>query len=391
MGETPPATPQPVGVPVDAVDGETDGLPLTGGVADRPGNGLEGSGDNVDPVSEADVYIAYGRYQPAEDLLREAIDQDPERFELKSKLLEVYYATRNIERFNALASGMAAAGQDKANPDGWEHVRGMGRELDEHNPLYAGSDKSPNIAMDTDVDAEGAADVADDSSLDLDLVDSTLTDVEREERLLADTIDEPLLDIEDIEELENLEALDSESLPLDELESMELEVPDLESGTVQERDGAGAAANDLLLDSLDLPSLKQASASQGGTSDSHKGQPDMELDELDDLSSLDVDLGEMSGESANKESPLDQPISLDEAFDQEIGSDVEPLDIDNLETEVPEAELADIEAVSTKLELARAFVEMDDGEGARGILEEVVKEGSEDQRQEAQKLLDAIA
>ena len=46
--------------------------------------------------------------------------------------------------------------------------------------------------------------------------------------------------------------------------------------------------------------------------------------------------------------------------------------------------------VGTKLDLARAYVDMGDPAGARSILEEVLDEGDEGQKQQAQKLLDSL-
>jgi len=46
--------------------------------------------------------------------------------------------------------------------------------------------------------------------------------------------------------------------------------------------------------------------------------------------------------------------------------------------------------VGTKLDLARAYVDMGDPEGARSILQEVLEEGDDGQRQEANRLLDAL-
>jgi len=46
--------------------------------------------------------------------------------------------------------------------------------------------------------------------------------------------------------------------------------------------------------------------------------------------------------------------------------------------------------VGTKLDLARAYVDMGDPNGARSILEEVLDEGDESQRQQAQQLLDSL-
>jgi pilus assembly protein FimV len=52
-----------------------------------------------DAIAEADIYIAYGRYQQAVDLLSHAIDAEPARSELRVKLLEVCLEMRNREAF----------------------------------------------------------------------------------------------------------------------------------------------------------------------------------------------------------------------------------------------------------------------------------------------------
>lgn len=53
--------------------------------------------------------------------------------------------------------------------------------------------------------------------------------------------------------------------------------------------------------------------------------------------------------------------------------------------------LSDADEIETKLDLARAYIEMEDGEGARDILNEITSEGSDTQRVEAQKLLETLA
>jgi pilus assembly protein FimV len=80
---------------------------------------------------------------------------------------------------------------------------------------------------------------------------------------------------------------------------------------------------------------------------------------------------------------VDQPIDLDQALATEelSGADSEVLDLDAMPGDGEEDD------VSTKLDLARAYVEMGDQDGARSILEEVVSEGNEGQKDEAQKLL----
>ena len=56
-----------------------------------------------------------------------------------------------------------------------------------------------------------------------------------------------------------------------------------------------------------------------------------------------------------------------------------------------DGELTDLDEVSTKLDLARAYLDMGDPDGARSILDEVIEEGSDDQKNEAQEILQKIA
>jgi pilus assembly protein FimV len=58
--------------------------------------------------------------------------------------------------------------------------------------------------------------------------------------------------------------------------------------------------------------------------------------------------------------------------------------------DMPELEPVTMSEVGTKLDLARAYMDMGDPDGARSILEEVLQEGSSSQKQEAERLLDSI-
>ncbi|GAC1506321.1 MAG: hypothetical protein NVS1B6_14260 [Steroidobacteraceae bacterium] len=60
------------------------------------------------------------------------------------------------------------------------------------------------------------------------------------------------------------------------------------------------------------------------------------------------------------------------------------------EFSLPEMEPVTMSEVGTKLDLARAYMDMGDPEGARSILEEVVHEGSASQKQEAQRLIETL-
>lgn len=97
--------------------------------------------DEVDPVAEADVYMAYGRDTQAEEILLEALQKDPQRTAIHAKLLEIYANRRSLKQFETLASELYAQTAG-VGPD-WEKVALLGAALDPGNPLYGGS---PSLA-----------------------------------------------------------------------------------------------------------------------------------------------------------------------------------------------------------------------------------------------------
>ena len=93
--------------------------------------------DEVDPVAEADVYMAYGRDTQAEEILLEALQKDPQRTAIHAKLLEIYANRRSLKQFETLASELYAQTAG-IGPD-WEKVAALGMGLDPNNPLYSSS------------------------------------------------------------------------------------------------------------------------------------------------------------------------------------------------------------------------------------------------------------
>ncbi len=93
--------------------------------------------DEVDPVAEADVYMAYGRDTQAEEILLEALQKDPQRTAIHVKLLEVYANRRSVKQFETLA-GELYAQTAGVGPD-WEKAAALGLGLDPQNPLYSAS------------------------------------------------------------------------------------------------------------------------------------------------------------------------------------------------------------------------------------------------------------
>ncbi|MDM0058353.1 FimV/HubP family polar landmark protein [Variovorax fucosicus] len=89
---------------------------------------------DVDPVAEADVYLAYGRDLQAEEILREALRTSPERTAIHLKLLEIHAKRRDLRAYEALAADVHKLTGGTGNE--WNRVVEMGRDLDPGNPLY---------------------------------------------------------------------------------------------------------------------------------------------------------------------------------------------------------------------------------------------------------------
>ena len=94
---------------------------------------LDAAGD-VDPVAEADVYLAYGRDQQAEEILKEALSTYPARLAIHSKLLEIYAKRRDNKAFENVA--LTAFKLTRGQGDEWSYISQLGRELEPSNSMY---------------------------------------------------------------------------------------------------------------------------------------------------------------------------------------------------------------------------------------------------------------
>jgi pilus assembly protein FimV len=138
---------------------------------------LDAAGD-VDPVAEADVYLAYGRDLQAEEILKEAMRTSPMRVAIHAKLMEIYAKRRDSKAFETVA--VEAFNLTHGNGPEWAYITEMGRELDPANPMYqpggqpAGATFNPGgtLAMNTQpapIAPMAAAPAAPSVDVDLDL------------------------------------------------------------------------------------------------------------------------------------------------------------------------------------------------------------------------------
>ena len=97
--------------------------------------------NEVDPVAEADVYIAYGRDAQAEEILKEALRTHPERHPVRLKLLEIYATRKDARSFEAQARELHALTLGQG--DEWAQAAALGLGIDPQNPLYANAAPAP--------------------------------------------------------------------------------------------------------------------------------------------------------------------------------------------------------------------------------------------------------
>ncbi len=213
--------------------------------------------NDVDPIAEAEVYMAYGRDAQAEEILKDAISKEPKRYELHLKLLEMYAASKNMSAFETV-SGELYTTLGASDPT-WAKVAEIGIKLEPNNPLY----QVGNTPTGSTGGTEGKLDASDFS-------------------------DSPLAAAADLDF-----SLDSEALGADTAEIKVDESFDLNIDATAMDDVAEAAP-----EAIDFP---QETSLAAETNDAFEMPLEMPKSEE---ASLDFDMGGL-GEASSDEAPLD--------------------------------------------------------------------------------------
>ncbi|MGI9247136.1 MAG: type IV pilus assembly protein FimV, partial [Steroidobacteraceae bacterium] len=117
--------------------------------------------DASDPLAEADFHMAYGLYDQAADLVRLALEREPQRRDLKLKLLEIFFVWGNKDRFLAQARELHESRAEAAAGE-WDKVLIMGKQIAPGETMFAGSPSAGSGSL--DLELHGTA-----STLDLDM------------------------------------------------------------------------------------------------------------------------------------------------------------------------------------------------------------------------------
>ena len=368
--------------------------------------------ETADALTEAETYIAYGRNDQAIEVLETAISREPSRADLRLKLLSVYADNQDRDAFEK-QYGEVAALEDESALQEAEAIRSR---LDEAESMpsiddlesqlrsdsFSLTDNEPEQALSFETpEQEPEEDWSLSDELKADEFEAAADEVKENEfgELESDSSLETDADDNSVEfDLSDFE-LDAEDAGLDQLDSEQPAEEEIDLGL------EGESLDESFLDELDAE-LEKVSGEEGSLEE--LDLEDSSLDELE-LDVSDEDLALMEEFSEDSESPeVDEELGLEDAL-QELETEEDPLgDVPVVEPE-PEAEavtpatgldidesdledddfdfLAGTDEAATKLDLARAYIEMGDSDGARDILEEVALEGNDDQKAEAQELL----
>jgi pilus assembly protein FimV len=442
--------------------------------------------DQGDPLAEADFHMAYGLYDQAADLVRIAISREPDRRDLKLKLLEVFFVWGNKEQFLQTARELAET-RERAASGEWEKIVIMGKQLAPEDPLFASSGGGGSSTFGgMDLDLEGGQSRVDfdllgepvpqggGAAIDLD-IGSALGDQEpgREGQTATDANlalheDGFTSDAGTATTRQMTQTIRSDNSPTVATFGTDLEAPTVEQPALYGRDNptvrqkvemamrqsgqaeqtAELAIDDLgldlaALDTMDQPGLGATQESptlvagldersrrildeaerrgtpldQDATAISSTGSWNLSGDDLDptmpptnvreyengdgsETSRLKAVKGQeldFNFNDADKPAPYRVTNGSGSPVDLDVGTATVPdtaftatQKLSSEDLALPDLEPVTMSEVGTKLDLARAYMDMGDPEGARNILEEVLTEGSVAQKQEAQRLLESL-
>lgn len=418
----------PQTAPQASVGDEDFGVMDDLGTAEEGNDAISSTAGDVeageDVLDEADVYISYGLHQQAQDLLNDAIAKEPGRNDYKAKLAEVYYSQKDQQGFEQYAEKIKDDLGDSSSE--WQKIMSMGKELAPASALFAGA-----VAVATTT----AVDKPEDADVDIGLqtaINEPLSDANLEDTILDDDAEEDdggldfnIDDVvtEQIEDdpvaskiMEANETSDILNFDVDDLTDDVSEDATPEKSTHDELDaiatGIQEAANmDDLTEELedigmhttmnDLEPLEE-NESEDDDGPAASDTVAMQASEIGIDTSIDtsIDTGISEADPDATAAYTSSSLSgdLDQVTEQFDASDIDTEFLDPAEQTVAQThsdleELGPpslIEEVGTKLDLAKAFVDMGDSDAAKETLLEVINEGDDSQIKAAKDLMDKL-
>ena len=358
--------------------------------------------ETVDPVVEADTFLAFGRDAQAEEILLEALNTDPERRAIHLKLLDIYAARKNVSQFEMVARKLHALTSGTGAE--WEKAAVMGAALDPGNSLYGATPPevqaaAPAAAVDMDATmilraspveeqappaAEVIPEVTEAAALDFDLDIGTAD--------AASSAPAP-----EAPEAESAAGLDfdldlgaPEATPAAQT-TTQAEVKNEEISLDVDFDMPATPA-EISAPALDFPLAEEKPAADLEAAPVVAAADSGDIDFDFDLGTDSEPSAPLSGMSLDLPAPAATPAPEMTALDLGgISLELDqPAATTSVEPEPAAAEIPDNPEVVTKIELAMAYEEMGDRDGARELFQEALAEGSPAQQKVARAKLDSL-
>jgi pilus assembly protein FimV len=322
--------------------------------------------DEVDPVAEAEIFLAYGRDAQAEELLKEALESSPKRYEIHLKLLQIYANRKDAKSFEKVARDLQQATGGAGEI--WDQAVALGYQVDPENTRYAAG-KSAAGAVAGAAAAGAAAENVDFNIGSEDATAVTATDID----------------------------LGEGGSPFDRTQIIDPAAEPAHDTTVS-FEPAAVPAMDF---NVDLPAAEAAAPEAPAMQPSSSSGLDFDID-LNSLTASPAAASAPPGKMAAEGLDFDMSgLSLDTPGEPRMGSTLSAPEIDlsgislDLGTETapaisPTGKDDHWYDVQTKFDLAKAYQEMGDKDGAREILKEVLAEGDAEQQTAAKSVLSSL-
>jgi pilus assembly protein FimV len=367
---------------------ETGSVNIVTPVAEEKEATTESQTKSVDElVEQADMFVGYADYVQAATALEQAYRQAPDDKEIAAKLLFIYYKQQKSADFIALLNTSSIGETDPQ----WPEVRSWGAQLLPHNPLFAEPSDEAEAAIEESIEeVQTTFDTEDEPKIDVDAeeevmetssepeesdhIDFNLDDYKTESTTISKAEEVYQRDEEDLLQFDSSTSADKDSATeLEQSEQSEIDTYpedddlriDFEQDNVLQPDSSAPDVLDLNIDETDDAS-------------------DQQPDEVLSVDSLDADELDLTNFETAEPTETEEVDVIEDYLNLDSSVDDDELDFD----------LSDFDSIDeseTKLDLAAAYSDMGDPEGARGILEEVLEQGTDEQKKRAQELLDNLS
>jgi len=373
------------------------------------------SAEALDPVTEADTFLAFGRDAQAEEILLEALKADPNRQAIHLKLLDIYFGRKNQSQFAAIAGGFHALVGGQGSD--WAKVAAMGREIDPGNVLYGGAQtvQAAPIAEEADFGATmvlqapvleappeptvppAAPQAPEVESVDMPTAGDAETAVLDFDLDLGSGDETPAEAVVPVEAASEVAALDID---------FDMTPPSSESASKAQAERLDMMLETGMFESPASPAEEALAPPEAlKASESDSAAIDFEFELQAPESGAKSPPPELDFEFPAMDTPAAPPamaaldlgaISLELDTLPEPEAESKPLDLlagmpDEVDaTSAAVGPVTDNPEVATKLELATAYEEMGDRDGARELYEEAVKDGSPSQQDHARAKLASL-